>query len=188
MKTTNADKGHDGVRIILAAGAIAVLLSVTGCQSMTGQAPVQTYTTAIPESSAATVCLVSKESGFWRIGQNAYIETIDGQMNRDWTRAKVLKFTPGAHTIKMIYCANAGGDVHTSGGVLHQPRWQNVYDRQELDFVVATGKTYDLVYEVKQWPTPHEMRLTLIDCATQQTVADSGTSKKEGIMPVGTIP
>jgi len=188
MKTMNADRRNNGVRVILSAGAVAVMLSVTGCQSITSQLPVQTYTTPIPDSSAAVVRLVSKESGFWRIGQNAYIETIDGQMSRDWTRAKVLKFTPGDHTIKMIYCANAGGDVHTSGGVLHQPRWQNVYDRQELAFVVATGRTYDLVYDVKQWPTPHEMRLTLIDCTTQQTVADSGASKKEGIMPVSTIP
>lgn len=165
-----------------------VLLGVLGCQSIPSGNPVPTYSDSLPDTSVAVVRLVSAESAFWRLGQNAYIENIDGQINGDWTRAKLLKFKPGAHRIKLIYCANAGGAVHTSGGILHQPSWQNVYDRQELAFEVLSEKTYDLVYAVKQWPTPHELRLRLIDCTTQQTIADSGASTKQGIMPLGTIP
>ncbi len=183
----NADRGNDGLRVILAAGAITVLLSATGCQSLTGQLPVQTYATTIPDSSASVVRLVSKESGFWRAGQDAFVESIDGQTNYDWVKAKVLKFAPGAHTIKIIYCANAGIPNARYVATGQPVTWKNVYDQQELSFEIASGKTYDLIYDVKQWPTPHNLRLTLVDCATQQTVADSGASKKEGIMPIGTI-
>ena len=185
MKSERRHNGWQGIPVVCVA---FVLLGVTGCQSIPSGSPVPTYTVSMPDASVAIVRLVSAETAFWRIGQNAYIESIDGQINGAWTEAKLLKFTPGAHTIKVIYCANAGGNVHTSGGTLHQPSWQNVYDRQGITFEVASGKTYNLLYDVKQWPTPHKLRLTLIDCATQEAVADSGASKKRGIMPTSTIP
>ena len=183
MNPIKADRDN-GLHGILVVGVAFALLGCAGCQSMPSGSPVPTYAASTPDASAAIVRLVSAESAFWRIGQNAYVETIDGQASNAWTRAKVLKFTPGAHTIKVIYCANAGG----STGTVSLPTWQNVYDRQELAFEVASGKTYNLIYDVKQWPTPHKLHLTLIDCSTQETVADSGASKKQGIMPIGTIP
>ena len=188
MSPIRSERKSGFFRVVFLIGIVGLILGVAGCQSIKPQAPVQTYTAPIPDSSVAVVRLVSAESGFWRAGQDLYVESIDGQTNYDWVKAKVLKFAPGAHTMKVIYCAQAGIPNARYAATGQPVRWKNIYDRQEIGFELAAGRTYDLVYDVKQWPTPHNLRLRLVDISTQETVADSGASQKEGIMPIGTIP
>jgi len=172
------------MRLILIAVLCGLVFGLVGCQTISVD----------PDPSAATVVLKSAECWFWRMGQGVSVEFIDGRTDPSIEGDKLFKLTPGKHTMHLAYYAEAGGRsfVPTSdlkGNVVtivvgSSHYWHNIFDEQDIAFEVEAGKVYRLLYDVKQWPTPHKLRLKLIDLDTKKAIADSGVSGKTDIMPI----
>ena len=169
------------------AGLVSTALGLGGCMTMPVHS-VQTFDSTISDmSSVATVTVSLANSGFVQhvSFDDIFIESIDGRKNPKLKGVRVLQFLPGRHT---MYISGGMETVIAMAGSPTVMLPRTTYDAHTIDFTVKPGGSYQLIYDVNKWPKANEvpksqagkwkrvsqLRLTVIDNATGQTIARSG--------------